>query len=99
VAVRYSGEATIRLRYEARTRSYVGIVSGPRIRFKGRVFLAPRGAPTSPGAFDDAAAKLVMLGEREVGPTLGAERERGRLVVDRVFRSPCPSSPVRRGYR
>lgn len=102
MAVRYSGDVEVRVRYDARRRAYVGIVRGARVRFKGLVHVAPRGEPRASARYDEASEALVRQAEGVLGAgMIGAEHRAGRVVVRRVFRSPCPteSSDVDLGPR
>jgi hypothetical protein len=90
MAVRYSGDLEITLRYDPQHRAYVGSVRGPRSRYQG---VAPaRGGrdPRSSEAFDQGARDLLARA-RSVGAGAGAQFRLGRPVVSRLFEAPCPT--------
>jgi len=101
MAVRYSGDAEVRITWNRTMRTYEGTVTSPTFRFKGG--FAPewhrRGGPsrssvmTSSESYDLAAQELLRLAERNArqrGRRLEAQKEGSRFVVRRGFQAPCP---------
>lgn len=97
MAVRYSGETVIRLRWDRRTRTYAGTVTDPRLVYRGRVAeghtLLPRD-PTSSKAYDDAARRLLKKAQGRAQAkkkAFAVEAKHGQIFVRRLFESPCPT--------
>lgn len=95
MAVRYSGDVTLRLRYVPRLRAYEGTVRWPGGGWDGTVGRAvpPRGA-TSSEAYDRTARLLAYVCERETRALRRSPpfvRERGRIAIVRMFQAPCPT--------
>lgn len=103
MSVRYSGDAEIRIGYDAERRVYRGNVVDPNLRFRGWVPVrrARRdekdqrpSSPRSSAAYDDAARRLATAAQRwarDRGRRFAVEQdEKGRIEIRRVFQSPCP---------
>lgn len=111
MAIRYSADVEVRVRWDPRRRAYVGTVRGlgrstrgsrerwEEIRWRGSV---PGSAPRTDGlseAYDDAGRRLIEAAAswaRGRGWALEAERSPlGRVVVERVFKAPCSVATTR----
>ena len=97
MAKRYSGDAEIRIRYDARSRVYRGTVVDPWLRFSGWVPLERRYArdPQTSEAYDDAARRLARVAghwaKRDASRDFAFDEPRGSGIrLRRVFQSPCP---------
>ena len=101
MAIRYSGDAEIRLKFDEHRRIYRGTVVDPHIRFRGWVPITRtfNRNPTSPDAYDDAAQRLAAMAQRcaraaECGfrsqRPFTIEESGQRVKLRRVFQSPCP---------
>lgn len=95
MAVRYSGDAEVRIAYRSATRTYVGMVRDPFFRWSGSA--KPRlgflRRPTSPEAYDDAAVTMLLAADKASGRKLLLQAEGGRVRVRRLFQAPCPIGP------
>jgi hypothetical protein len=98
VAVRYSGDATVRVRYDYRRRLYAGTVSTPFGTWKGEV--KPRlfgilGKSAGPKAYDDAARDMLRAAAARA-PRLARAYEgtRSAPTIRRVFQAPCPCNAL-----
>lgn len=93
---RYSGDAEIRVGYDRETKSYVGRVTDPYLRFRGWVSRNPRFSrnPTSSEAYDDAARRIARYAQAwaksEQTRFMVEEDKRGRVRIRRGFQAPCP---------
>jgi hypothetical protein len=94
MAVRYSGDAEVRLSWDRRKRLYKGVVSTPRAILRYMVDRSGHGDPRSPEAYDRAAVRMLTdLQKRERAwrkKTILSTDRLGRLKVERVFQAPCP---------
>ena len=96
LTIRYSGDAEIRLSYDAREHAYRGTVVDPYLRlFPTMIPVARRHArdPRSSEAYDDAAKRLAEVAQKWAkrhGRAFMFGQKKGRLHVYRVFQSPCP---------
>ena len=91
MAIRYSGDAEVRLRWDPRRRGYVGSVRDPDFHWRGRVGgREPRGSED----YDRAARELLSSADRacrsEQRRPLLIERTGRDVEVRRVFQAPCP---------
>ncbi len=91
MALRYSGDAEVRVGWDPQRRIYRGSIRDPYRRVRCEI-TAPRTLrdPTSPRAYDEAAERLLVDADRRSGGKLKIERRRGRIVVRRMFQAPCP---------
>lgn len=94
MAVRYSGDVEVRLRWNGR--AYEVTIRAPRVRGRGTVShaelgLARKGSRdvSSSGTYDEVARRVIEKLEKEHG-RLPVNRANGRVLVSRVFVSPCP---------
>ena len=104
MSIRYSGDAEIRLGYDPKRRAYRGSVVDPYLRFPASgQFTVPASHvlrdgsardPSSPEAYDAAARRLAAAAQRwaksERLSFLIESDKRGRVLIRRVFQSPCP---------
>lgn len=94
MAIRYSGDAEVRVRWDAPNRRYEGRVSDPYLVWRGYVLTSPGRAHTSSGAFDRAAIDLLRAADRwakakgKSGVAL-AQKD-GKIILRRASQSPCP---------
>lgn len=89
MAIRYSGDTEIRFGYDKRNRVYRGTVRDPRKRWKGFTSIFWFSDPYDSRAYDKAAISLLHLAERNKGH-FDVERKNGKIILRRVFQSPCP---------
>ena len=91
MAIRYSGDTEVRVRWSPRDRCYIGSVRDPNHRWRGRCRkpFYQRDA-TSSDAYDAAAKDLLHQAQRWADGKLMVERRWGRVRVRRVFQAPCP---------
>lgn len=94
MAVRYSGDVEVRLRWNGH--AYEVSLRAPGVRGRGTMShaelgLARKGSRdvSSSGTYDEVARRVIEKLERKYG-RLPANRANGRVVVARVFVSPCP---------
>jgi hypothetical protein len=95
MALRYSGDVEVRVRWDPSSKSYKGSVSDPYFRWKGT--WTPTFSfrtRTEPAAYDKAAEALLGLAERAAKKKRhafqGERRRDGGFVMSRVFKAPCP---------
>lgn len=87
MAIRYSGDVEVRI-HHLRAGLYCCKVRAPGLRDTG--MLKMPGKP-SPAAYDSIARAAIHAAERAHGKSkVPAERRGGRIVVERVFKAPCP---------
>lgn len=103
MAIRYSGDAEVRVTWNPRRRVYIGSVRDPYVRWRGA---APRPSSIrgirilhrSSESYDLMAALFLKQAEdwakRERGHRLMLETRHGRIQVRRVFQAPCPIGPI-----
>ena len=93
MSIRYSGDTEIRLGYDPKKHVYRGTVVDPYLRYRGEVGETRRD-PRSPEAYDDAARRLARRAQAWAegrGKSFMLESDkRNRIVIRRVFQSPCP---------
>lgn len=95
MAIRYSGDAEVRLHYNARKKRYSGTVTDPIYHWRGECGTSfwHRDYRSS-DAYDDAARELLEMADKAAvakrNEHLMVERKRGRVRVRRVFQAPCP---------
>lgn len=94
MAVRYSGDVELRLRWNGH--AYEVSIRAPRVRGRGTVShqelrLARKGPRdvSSSETYDEVARRVIEMLEKKHG-RLPVNRVDGRVVVARVFVSPCP---------
>jgi len=94
MAVRYSGDVEVRLRWTGR--AYEVTIRAPGVRGRGIVShkelgLARKGSRdvSSSGTYDEVARRVIEKLEQKHG-RLPVNRANGRVLVSRVFVSPCP---------
>jgi len=93
MALRYSGDVEVRIRYLRGV--YHGSVRSPGFRGRGTVRASEvRGSsPTSPESYDRATLLLLLKAERaarDAGILLHTTGKGHRIEVRRTFQSPCP---------
>ena len=94
MAIRYSGDAEVRLQWDDERRLYRGVVSDPEFVWRGTT--GPTGlSPRSSEAYDRAARVLLKRAdtwaqENEDAKIDYAEDQSG-MVILRVFQAPCPT--------
>ena len=93
MAIRYSGDVEIRIRYVQGT--YHGSVRSPGFRGRGSVPRSKVGgaSPTSPESYDRAAKVILREAEdaaRAAGMRLHTTGKGRGIEVRRTFQSPCP---------
>lgn len=100
MAVRYSGDAEVKLQYDASRKAYYGEVRDPYHVWRGRVppRLSFRRSPESHEAYDDAAASLLLLADKASGNRLLLAKSGRRIKVSRLFQAPCPIGPSPQPY-
>lgn len=100
MAVRYSGDAEVRVLWDPKRRMFLGRVRDPYVRWRGT---APR--PTqargrrqlhrASESYDLMATIFLRRAQTWAREThdheLQIEEERGRLKIRRVFQAPCPT--------
>lgn len=110
MAIRYSGDAEVRLGWDERAKVYRGSVravttSGTVFRWRGTwrpsswFFLANR---TSSSSYDAAAKGLLAQAKQSagrMGKSLSLEGKRERVTLRRVFQAPCPTGDDQRTQR
>jgi hypothetical protein len=94
MAVRYSGDVELRIRWSGD--AYEVTVRAPRVRGRGTMTLQELGLArkasrdvSSSETYDEVARRILDQLEGEHG-TLPLQREGGQIVVSRLFVSPCP---------
>jgi hypothetical protein len=91
MAIRYSGDAEVRVRWHPVRHAYVGTVRDPDYRWRG---VAYGDAPKDSRDYDRAARDLLEAADEdsrsERRRPLRLERDGRELRVRRVFQSPCP---------
>ncbi len=94
MAVRYSGNVELRLKWNGR--AYEVSIRAPFIRGRGVVDHKELGltrkakqAPSSQEMYDEVARRVLQVLERRYGK-LPVNRRNGKVSIDRVFVSPCP---------
>lgn len=95
MAIRYSGDTEIRIRYAPAKQTYEGTVTDPYLQWRGSIRLPARhyAYPTDPAAYDVAARALIAAaetwakGQRRV---FSLQRKGTRTRIRRVFQAPCP---------
>ena len=94
MAVRYSGDVELRLRWNGR--AYEVTLRAPRVRGRGIVThlelrLARKGSrdASSSRTYDEVARRVIEMAEKKYG-RLPVNRADGKVVIARVFVSPCP---------
>lgn len=95
MAIRYSGDAEVRVGFDPKRRMYRGSVADPYLRYRGEVPVSRRFArdPTCSEAYDDAAERLAKRADgwaRERKRAFMVEQTKGRVRVRRVYQAPCP---------
>lgn len=108
MAIRYSGDAEVRLRWDNRRHLYIGNVRDPYIRWRGS---APqpseikKNSPTNPYSYDSMAALFLRQAQKwarqKYGRDLQLEEKHGRIQIRRVFQAPCPIGRIphlRKGF-
>lgn len=92
MAVRFSGDAEVRITYKHARGVYEGTVRDPFFHWTG--IAPPRSrfsrSPKTSEAYDDAAESLLLLADKASGNRLLFQKEGGRVKVRRLFQSPCP---------
>jgi len=87
MAIRYSGDVEVRI-HHLRTGLYCCKVWAPGLRDTGMLKIP--GKPT-PATYDALARAAIRAAERAHGRSkVPAERRAGRIMIDRVFKAPCP---------
>lgn len=90
MAIRYSGDVEIRIRWERRRRLYIAVVATPRTRWR----VSFEGEPeASSKDYDRMAIALLRAAEKSFKKrdlSLPAEKKRGAFQIRRVFQAPCP---------
>ena len=94
MAIRYSGDAEVRLQWDDERRLYRGVVSDPEFIWRGTT--GPTGlSPRSSQAYDRAARVLFTRADAWVRENEDAQidlaRDASGMVLLRVFQAPCPS--------
>ena len=94
MAIRYSGDAEVRLQWDDERRLYRGVVSDPEFVWRGTT--GPTGlSPRSSEAYDRAARVLLARADAWVRENEGAQidfaKDASGMVLLRVFQAPCPS--------
>jgi hypothetical protein len=80
----------VRVTWDPRKQEYLGHVRDPYVRRLSVTFpRRGRGSPTTPEAYDEAARVALAWASRK-NRRLMLQRRRGRIVVSRMFVSPCP---------
>ena len=99
MAVRYSGDAEVRLQWDDERRLYRGVVSDPEFVWRGTT--GPTGSsPRSSEAYDRAARVLLERADawarEEEGARIDYASDAQGMVILRVFQAPCPVRIARR---
>lgn len=93
MAVRYSGDAEVRLRFRGGV--YKATVRDPFFRWEGTC--TPRARfrayPATADAYDDAAVTLLLKADEASGHRLLLQAKGREIIVSRLFQSPCPLGP------
>lgn len=94
MAVRYSGDVELRLRWNGR--AYEVVLRAPGVRGRGTLThqelrLARKGSRdvSSSETYDEVAKRVIEILEKQHG-RLPVNRANGGVVIARVFVSPCP---------
>ena len=97
MAIRYSGDAEVRVIWNPRTREYSASVRDlmtPKLSWSGHVPRQGLGLGDTPKAYDKAARRALETAQahaRKKRQHFAVEEgPRGRIVVRRVFQAPCP---------
>lgn len=91
MAKRYSGDAEIRVSYDAKKKVYHGAVRDPKHRWEGTMKAPPhQGGPQCSEAYDKAAKAFLLRAQRWARGRLLVETKDGVVRVRRIFESPCP---------
>ena len=97
MAIRYSGDAEVRLQWSARRRCYVGSVRCPLTKPPWRGTTTKsfwHRNPRDSKAYDAAARDLLSQANRASRQGVARERKLGRIRVRRVFQAPCPTGMI-----
>lgn len=101
MAIRYSGDTEVRLRYDRGTGFYQGSVTDPYLRWHGRIRIRPGDRrivstdPTDSTAYDGAARALIDAAEKWAARyrksfALKRKGPKNTVHIRRVFQAPCP---------
>lgn len=106
MAIRYSGDAEVRVLWDPAQQRYHGAVRDPYVRWRGS---APRPSKVrgqrirhrASESYDLMAALFLRRAQQwakaERRHELQLEEKHGRIVVRRIFQAPCPTgAPTRR---
>jgi hypothetical protein len=100
MAIRYSGDAEVRVLWNPTRRVFVGSVRDPYVRWRGT---APRPSQVkgrrllhrASESYDLMAALFLrraqLWAKEQLGHVLQLEEKHGRIQIRRVFQAPCPT--------
>lgn len=101
MAIRYSGDCEVRVIFvEA---MFVGRVRTPRSLVKGSISARDvdrligdkkRVRPGTPESYDRAALAMLVLAQIRLRKRLPVDRRQNRILIRRVFVSPCPIEDI-----
>lgn len=99
MAIRYSGDTEVRLRWRSDFRAYQGSVRDPYKRWEGMWIPQPytaRRKRNESEAYDRAAIELIRVAQRwakskRLKPFEVEDHGHGRVRVRRVYQAPCPT--------
>lgn len=100
MAIRYSGDAEVRVRWDAKRRLYWGSVADPNYHWRGVLpaHKLRRRVGANPEAYDQVARYFFEQAHLTY-PRLRIETKMGIVEVRRVYQAPCPAGPARGPYR